>query len=233
VFCARNDEDRTWWLATTPFSVQPGGIGAGSGQWTVEDGAHLTELPRPARDLARGEPPMKLLPARVPDTLEIRGTSINLPAHMQAPRDPAAASNAVADMGFERRAWTQGLEGTQVFVFRERTLYEWHVTGDIPMGLDDLVRNMCRRGEPALAAVTVSRDVFPFEGEHLRAVKMVAEAEGVRFERILAMKWADGDGPEPSHLRYFASQPRQVGSDGWIGVEPITEVSLFQQVPEA
>ena len=233
VFGAENDDQRSFWLATTPFEVRPGGVGAGTGSWELVQGIEQGSVPFPAVTLTRTEPPMDLLPAQAPQTLQIGCIAHDIPANLEAPRDAVSATNVMSEMGMEDRAWKEGIEGTLVVIFRERTFEKWHVLGEIPFSLDDLIRNMCAYGDEALAAVTLSIDVFPYEGEHYRAVKMVAEAKGVRFERLLAMLWAEGEAPEPSHLRYFASQPRDVGSDGWVGVPPVTEVELFPLGPEA
>jgi hypothetical protein len=99
----------------------------------------------------------------------------------------------VAELGHEDEAWRKGLDGVLVVIFREQTLERWHVQGEIPCGLDDLVRNICLQGDPPKAVVTVSLELFEYEETWYRAVKMVSEACGVRFQRILAMLWSEGD----------------------------------------
>lgn len=49
-------------------------------------------------------------------------------------------------LGDEQRAVLHGFDGVGVFVFRGRELERWQIQGEIPMGLDDLVRAICARG---------------------------------------------------------------------------------------
>ncbi len=130
-------------------------------------------------------------------------------------------------MGYEDKLVREGMPGVMVFVFRPATLERWHVLGEIPFGLDDLVRVACAQGEEPLAVVTLKVDVFEHAGVYRRAVRMLSEAGGQRFERILAMLHEEGDGQMPKNLQYFGSPVTEVERDGWIGVAPISPVTPY------
>lgn len=81
--------------------------------------------------------------------------------------------------------------------------------------------------------MTLRIDMFDYNVSFYRAIRMMAEAGGKRFERVLAMLYAEGDGDRPSSVQYFGSPVQEVGTDGWIGVAPITDLELSLLGPSA
>lgn len=226
VFGAAHDDARSFWVALCPFEVQPGGLGSTGGSWEVAYGVGFSTVPFPANLLARPGPALHLLAARPPEPLRLGGSIHEIPAGQCAPRDPIEATDIVAQLGHEASAVQHGLDGVLVVLFRPTGFEQWHAEGEIPFGLDDLIRNLCRRGESPTAVVALSMCVFPHEGKQLRAVRMVSEASGQRFVRYLAQLWSEGDTDGPSQFQYFATPSEPVDRDGWIDVDPVTEITL-------
>ena len=81
------------------------------------------------------------------------------------------------------------------------------------------------RGEPPTSVALVRMGIIPLEGEPYRAMIIEGEAQGRRFMRGLLTKY----GPDGTVLgnRLVVSDRGAMGHNGWIGVEPITEMSLF------
>ncbi len=227
VFAARNDEARSFWMGVRRFRRLPGGLGSVDAPFHVTSGVGLAEIGGPAVSLARPGPPIDLLPAAQVPLPKIFCRSDSAPAAAEMPADALAAINVIVGLGQETTAWEQGLEGLAVFVFRGRELERWHVLGEVPFGIDDLVRNICGYGDPASAVLTLCVDLFEHEGAVCRAVRTVAEAAGRRMERIAALRYEEGDDKKPSHIQFFGSVPREMGQDGWIGVDAMTELELF------
>lgn len=233
VFGAANDDEKRFWFATRSFATLPGNLGSPGTTWELSWGVDLTGPMPPMAWLRRDGGPIVLLPAAPPPMPKIGARVDEIPPDAVAPADPFAATNAVSEMGYETKLLKEPFVGVLVFVFRGRTLERWHVIGEIPMGLDDLVRAACAKGEAPSAVVVLRIDYFEHEGRVHRAVKMTAEAGGQRWERLLAMLFSEGDTDSPSNAQFFGSQPQAVGSDGWIGVPPITDLDLFTLGPEA
>ncbi|MCB9688172.1 MAG: hypothetical protein H6735_24245 [Alphaproteobacteria bacterium] len=227
VFGAANDEERTWWNAMRLFTRLPGGLGSAEASWDLSFGIHLRHPAGPVTTLARDAPPLVLLPAVEPPMPKI-GTRVDpAPPGAVVPTDPIEASNVISQLGFEVGVARNGLDGVLLFLFRGRTLERWHLQGEIPCGLDDLVRAACAHGDAVSAAVALRLDLFDASGSIRRAVKMTSEAGGQRWERILTIVYDQEHGDEPVEFQVFGTAPTAAGTDGWIGVAPITELEIF------
>ncbi|MEQ1569737.1 MAG: hypothetical protein ABMA64_29145 [Myxococcota bacterium] len=214
-FGARTDAERSFWFATRPFRRLPGGLGSGETSWDVSRGVDLDGVVGPALALHRPGPPLQLLPAEPPPMPMLTFRIDPAPPGAEIPADPVAATNVVNQTGEEQRAVLHGLDGVGVFVFRGRDLERWHVLGEVPMGLDDLVRAICARGPAPSAVATIRVDVFAHAGTVYRAVRSVGESAGTRFERIAALV----PGDEAPQVQLFGSAPtRLAAGEGWIGV---------------
>lgn len=233
VFGAANDEVRSWWLAVRGFRRLPGGLGSQETSWELTLGVAHASADGPLAPLRRPGPPLELLPARPVPFPEIGVRVDDVPANAEVPGDAVATTNVLCELGEEATAMRDRPDGVLVVVFRGRTFERWRLIGEIPCGLDDLVRAICARGPTPAAVATLCVDLFEYEGRLHRAVKTTGEAGGIRFERILAMLFAEGDGDQPSQLQYFGSTPADVGTDGWIGVAPVSALEWFDRGPEA
>lgn len=234
VFGARTDDERSFWFATRPFRRLPGNLGSGESTWNLSWGVALEGVVGPARSLHRPGPPITLLPAEPPPMPKIGGRVDSAPPNADIPTDPIAATNVVNQLGDEQRAVLHGFDGVGVFVFRGRELERWQIQGEIPMGLDDLVRAICVRGAAPSAVATMRLDVFEHAGTVYRVVRTVGEGAGMRFERIAALQFAPGDTEIASQVQLFGSTPTRLApGDGWIGVAPVTDLDLFTLGPEA
>jgi hypothetical protein len=233
VFGAANDEARTWWLAVRGFQRLPGRLGSSETSWELTFGNGNETCAGPAAALRRPGPPLELLPAQPPPFPKLGWRVDDIPPNADVPTDPVDATNVLSQIGEEVTAAQNGMEGVLVVLFRGRTLERWRVFGEIPCGLDDLVRAMVQRGDECSAVVTMRIDLFEYQGTVYRVVKTVAEAGGKRFERMLAMRYAAGDDDHPAELQLFGSVPTDIVGDGWIGVAPLSELEWFDVGPQA
>lgn len=230
---AGNDEERSFWVIYRPFTMLPGGMGSAESSWQLSWGNQLTGVPDMFSFLARPGGAWSVLPAVPPPLPKISYRRQDVPKGAIVPTDAIATVNAAADVN-ETVAWKKQVEGVMIMVFRQKTLDSYHVVGEIPCGLDDLVRAACAKGETPSAVATMKLDLFAHRGVTTRAVKTMGEAGGMRMERILGLMYEPGDKPNsPTNLQFFACNPTPVGSDGWIGVEPITDIDLYPLGPGA
>lgn len=221
-------EDRAWWLAMRTFERRPGMIGMWTSAWSVRAGQGLDTLSSSLRgilDPPAGERAIELGPPKDPEPPEIGMFGGTLPP----PEEVPATAEAVADrIG---REWEAKLplgespDGTVVTLFRGREFETWKLDGELPMGLDDMVRAICARGEAPTSVAVVRMGVVPMEGEVYRALLTDGEAQGQRWTRVFVIRMAP-DGTILGH-RIAIRKHGEVGDDGWIGVAPITEMSLF------
>jgi hypothetical protein len=148
---------------------------------------------------------------------------------LQPGEDAPSTAEAVADrIGREWEAKVplgQTPDGTRVTVFRGSEWETWEFTGEFPMGIDDMVRAVAARGEPPTSIAVARTGVLPFEGDVYRALLTDGEAQGKRWTRGFLIRMGL-DGTVLGH-RIVTRNHGDVGDDGWIGVPPITDLSLF------
>lgn len=221
-------DDEDWWLAMRTFARRPGDIGAWTSAWSSREGsdvASLTSLLHVVVAPPAGETPIPLgspTPPSPPDFGMFIGA---LPPGEAVPNTAADVADRVG------REWEANLplgkrpEGPRLTVFRGSELESWVLDGPFPMGLDDMIRAICARGEVPASIALVHMGVLPFEGEVYRALLTDGEAGGRRHTRAMLIRMA----PSGRILGYriVYRDHGAVGDDGWIGVAPITEMSLF------
>ncbi|MFZ5476905.1 MAG: hypothetical protein ACOZNI_09040 [Myxococcota bacterium] len=221
-------KDGAWWLAMRTFERRPGMIGMWTSAWSQRAGHGVKDLSsslRPVLEPPPGERPIDVGKPKEPEPPEIGMFAGALQPHEEVP----VTAEAVADrIG---REWEGNLplgrtpEGTIVTVFRGREFETWKLEGVFPMGIDDMIRAVCARGETPTSVAVVHMGVVPMEGEVYRALLTDGEAQGERWTRVFVIRMAP-DGTILGH-RIAIRKHGQVGDDGWIGVAPITEMDLF------
>lgn len=221
-------EDAGWWLAMRTFDRRPGMIGRWTSAWSQRAGNGPDAVNSSLRCILvppAGEKALTLGQPKSPEQPEIGmfgGT-------LQPTEEVPATAEAVADR--VGRDWEVNLplgkspEGPRLTVFRGHEWETWHLDGEFPMGLDDMIRAICARGETPTSVALVRMGVIAFEGDAYRALVTEGEAKGRRWTRAMLIGMAP-DGTILGH-RIVIRDHGEVGDDGWIGVAPITEMSLF------
>ena len=220
--------DHEWWLATRTFERRPGLIGRWTGFWSQRTGTGVDAIPSLFRAIF--EPPAgeaavvvaQPQPPAAPDFGVFPGMR---PPGATAPAMAEAVADAVGREWEAKLPIGQAPPGPRLTVFRGREWETWVLDGDFPMGLDDLIRAISARGEVPTSMALVRMGVIPLEGDVYRALITEGEAQGQRYIRAMLMRLgADGT---VLGFRLAMSDRGEIGDDGWIGVDPITEMSLF------
>ncbi len=221
-------DDAAWWLAMRTFDRRPGMIGRWTSAWSQRDGhgpeglnSSLQRVLAPPDD----ERPIALGQPRPPDEPQLGMFCGTLQPTEEVPTTAEAVADRVG------RDWEANLplgkqpEGPRLTVFRGHEWETWHLDGEFPMGLDDMIRAISARGESPTSLALVRMGVIEFEGDAYRALVTEGEAEGRRWTRAMLIGMAP-DGTVRGY-RIVIRDHGEVGDDGWIGVAPITEMSLF------
>lgn len=223
VWIVEEEEDGGFWTAARPFERRPGMLGVWTGPWTEERGAEDPIL----RALSRADEPA--IPLGAPKPLpepEIGMFFGELPPS-ETPPDSAEAVCQRVGIQYEAKLFTEPLEEDEarLTVFRGHQWETWVLKGKFPMGLDDTIRAIAARGEtPGSLGLTRTQIIY-FEGEVYRALTTTGEAAGRRITRALLSR-VGADGAVLGH-RIVQHDHGAPGHDGWIGVEPVSEFSLF------
>ncbi len=221
-------EDDEWWVAMRAFERRPGLIGRWTSAWSQRAGTGLDTLSSSLRGVLApppGEQPIAVGEPRAPDEPELGMFGGTLAATEEVPLTAEAVADRVG------RDWEAGLplgkapDGARLTVFRGPEWETWHLDGEFPMGLDDMIRAISARGEPPSSLALVRMGVIEFEGDAYRALVTEGEAQGRRWTRAMLIRMAPG-GAVLGH-RIVVRDHGEMGDDGWIGVPPITEMSLF------
>ena len=221
-------DDEEWWLAMRTFERRPGMIGRWTSAWTQRAGVGAASVSSSLRAVLappEGERPIAVGKPTSPDQPELGMFGGTLEHAEEVP----ATAEAVADR--VGRDWEANLplgkspEGARLTVFRGREWETWHIEGEFPTGLDDLIRAIAARGEPPTSLALVRMGVLPFEGDVYRALLTEGEAQGRRWTRAMLIGMAP-DGAVVGY-RIVVRDHGEMDDDGWIGVPPDTEMSLF------
>jgi hypothetical protein len=227
-FVAERLEDGGYWLAVRPFRRRLGMMGTWTADWSAREGTDLAEVPaelRPALVPAAGEVALELGTPKPPDAPSLGMTGGPL-ADGEVPPSTAEAVAARVARDWEPKVPAgEAIDGARIVVFRGREWETWEVEADPPMGLDDLIRAICARGEEPASLAVVRWSIITLEGQSVRALLTTGEAAGRRFTRALCVQLAPDN--TPTRYRLAGSDHGVVGDDGWIGVPPITEMSLY------
>lgn len=226
-------ERNRWWLAMRAFERRPGLIGQWTGAWSQRAGSGVTDLSNSLRSVLEpppGERPIAVGKPRPPGTPELRMSSATLPPAEEVPATAEAVASRIG------REWELSLplgktpDEPRVTVFRGQEFESWVLEDALPAGPDDVIRAIAARGERPTAIAFVRMGVFNFQGEAFRALITDGEAQGRRWTRALLM----GLAPDGTVLgfRIVARDHGEVGENGWIGVPPPLELSLFTFEPK-
>lgn len=220
-------EGDAWWLAMRAFERRPGMLGVWSSAWFIRAGvgpATLLPTLRPLIDLPAGEPAIPIGEPVAPPQPELGMFGGSLGPGEKPPTTAQAVAERVG-ASWEPKVHTEPPEGARLTVFRGSEWETWHLDGEFPPGLDDIIRAIAARGAPPTSVALVRMGIIPLEGEPYRAMITEGEAEGRRYVRALVTKY--GPNGEVLASRLAVSDPGEVGQNGWIGVEPITDLALF------
>jgi len=221
-----------WWCATRPFSRRAGPIGEWSGPWRQQEGVGPAELPPGLRPLRWPLPAALPFETGEPRVMAVPDTEVAMGTLAAGQVLPTTAEDwaALAASPFERDVLAEkGEHAPRVIVFRGRDWERWNLDGPLPTDLDDMVRNICRRGGDPDAVVVVQFAIVPLEGGSFgKCLLARAEHRGERHTRAMEIV-ADSAG-KPSRIRYL----RLAGEDeaGWIGVAPLTELTTESAAAE-
>jgi hypothetical protein len=222
-----------WWLGVRPFRRRAGPIGEWSGQWQQIDSGGPAPIPLPLRALRwplagataydTGEPAI----AETPENEVAFGefaAGVVLPA--------TAEGFATVSAGpFEQDVQAnKGEHPPRLMVFRGRHWERWSLDGPLPTDMDDMVRNICARGELPEAVVLIRFGLVPLDGGGLtKCLLSVAEHKGERYTRAMEIR-ADATG-KVAGVRYLRAGRED--DERWIGVEPITKLTTTERPGEA
>lgn len=220
--------DNEWWLAVRAFERRPGLIGRWTSTWSQRTGTGVEAIPSSFLAILDPPPDEKAIPVGKPQQPAAPDFGM-FPGSLPPEEVVPATAEAVADR--VGRDWEANLplgkapEGPRLTVFRGHEWETWVLDGEFPMGLDDMIRAISARGEPPTSLALVRMGVIPLEGDVYRALITEGEAQGRRYTRALLIRLA----PDDTVLGYRLAccDHGEMGDDGWIGVEPITEMSLF------
>lgn len=168
------------------FDRRPGMIGQWTSAWSQRSGigpdavgGSLRGILVPPEDeepIATGQPK----PPEAPELGMFCGT-------LQPTEEVPATAEAVADR--VAREWEANVplgkspDHARLTVFRGHEWETWHLDGEFPMGLDDMIRAISARGEPPTSVALVRMGVLVFQGDAYRALVTEGEAQGRRWTR--------------------------------------------------
>lgn len=220
-------DGQQWWLTMRAFDRRPGNIGIWTSAWFNSAGsgtASLQQTLRPVLDPPSGASAIALGTPVSPPQAEVAMCFGTLPP---ADLPPTTAEEVALRIGRECEATlhTEPPEGARVTLFRGSAWETWLLKGDFPMGLDDMIRAISARGETPTSLALVRMGVIPCEGDPYRALVTEGEAQGRRVTRGMLIRYGP-DGTVLGH-RLVGRIHEPPGHNGWIGIAPITDMSLF------
>lgn len=221
-------QDGSWWFAMRAFDRLPGLIGLWTTDWFQREGTDTASLPAPLRPLLVapvGEAPIDVGEPRPPEAPNLGMFLGTLPASEAVPATAVAVANRVGRDWELTLARAGSHPGPRLTVFRGRDIEAWVLDGDFPTGLDDVIRAICARGETPASVALTRMGVVPRGDVAHRALITEGEAQGRRYARALLLHIGADDTILGHQL--VAQDRGEVGDDGWIGVAPLTDMTLF------
>ena len=164
-------------------------------------------------------------PDRVRDTppppFEVRMAAVTL--DVDVPTDAEAVAEYAGSL-LDSEISTKGLDSTVVLVFRGRAFERWELRGTPSGTVDDALRAIALSSD-AQAIALVTGIVGEFYGATRRAVAIVAETTGRRFERALPLTFdpAGGAFPLPPVGRWHDALTPE---SRWIGTAPTHPIRI-------
>ena len=119
-----------------------------------------------------------------------------------------------------------GLNGIQVIAFRGLSVEQFLIRGRSLLDVDDLIRAIAQQGDTDAIAVIVP-GIMNLDGLDTRAIIELAEVrDGRRAQRAMPVKLKP-DGTLDNPRFWTVMVPAAELGEGWIGVPPTQEISLF------
>ena len=122
----------------------------------------------------------------------------------------------------------EGFRHLTVFLFRGNTWEKWLLGEGLPTAADDMVRWICGRLGDADTVGTAEAVLGQVDGKAERLIRIVAEKDGKRAERVVVMTPKPG---LPDDVMPGRTMVRELGTvaegDGWIGVKPMVPGELI------
>lgn len=224
-------EGEGWWLATRPFRRRAGPIGEWTGPWHQLEGSGPGQVPMALRALRWPLAAAAAYDVGEPKDLEAEEMEVafgELPPDQVLPTT-AEGFAALAAFPFERDVLAgKGVHEPRVVVFRGRSWERWNLEGPLPTDIDDVLRNICRRGADPDAMVLVQFAIVPLDGATLtKCLMSTAEHRGARFARVMEIR-ADASG-KVAGIRYLRAGAEAEDPELWIGVEPLTMLTTMER----
>lgn len=222
-----SEDEVHWWAMWRGFVATPDGLGSFTHDWEGVEGEGEAEAPFNLFLLpAPGAKPCAMLLARMPEP-DMRALMDDLPPQYPLPVN-AMQMTEFASASTMPTVLKEGLDHARIFRLRGRAFEMWLVKGDyLPSSMDDLLRYISGRGEPAQAVALAIAGEYVEDGQRLKAVHIRAEMAGRRAERIFTFKLPPGAQkhvPSKTHWRELGGVPEGAG---WIGVDPMVRWDLF------
>ena len=215
-----------WWVAWRLMGEREGRVGVFHGDWVTVEGLGALMFPEACADwFPRGEVV----------TSEMSETPTELPmpeilmavAGMLKPiaQDPLVALEVIGHLT-DADIVKNGLNGIQVIAFRGLSVEQFLIRGRSLLDVDDLIRAIAQQGDTDAIAVIVP-GIMNLDGLDTRAIIELAEVrDGRRAQRAMPVKLKP-DGTLDNPRFWTVMVPAAELGEGWIGVPPTQEISLF------
>lgn len=226
------DEPRRWWMSMLEFRTDPNTeLGHLVGEWQdspfeTPNINHLMPFLREFAAPPPGSRPARVLPPRTTQP-DIQVAMDNLP--------PAAATPTTAKMMTELAAQLAvadllkgAVKGTVVVRYAQRVWEMWVLGDDMPADVEDMVRYIANKHEPAAEGVAIAMiAILPQDVPPVPFVQVIGEMDGKFVETRGLIEFPEGPAG-PKRLREFRWwDARPVPEGGmWLGVDPMVLFDL-------
>ncbi len=220
------DEGDGWWVAHRFLGQGEAGVGVFHGDWIEREGVGLEELGPPFAewlDVGRAEitrSEFGLREGEGPD-FDIRMALI--------PRDTSGVTDAMEVLDMVARMTDgevarKGLGFPIAFVVTDEAVERWELEGEPPCSFDDVLRNLTGMAQTKAVEV-LSPGTIDVDGVTKRGTVAIAEMGGRRARRLVPVDFKP-DGSIHVERVYLTDLGEVPEGEGWIGVEPGTELGL-------
>jgi hypothetical protein len=220
------DEPRRWWMSMQEFRTDPSNeLGHLIGTWQDSpfETNNLDHLMPFLREFAAPPPasrPARVLPPRATQP-DIQVAMDNLP--------PSAATPTTAKMITELAAQLAvgdllkgAVKGTVVVRYVQRVWEMWVLGDNMPTELEDMVRYIANKREPAAEGVAIAMiAIMPQDTPPVPFVQVIGEMDGKFVETRGLIEFPEGPaGPKRlREIRWWDAKPVPEGGM-WLGVDP-------------
>jgi len=220
------DEPRRWWMSMQEFRTDLSNeLGHLIGTWQdspfeTNNLDHLMPFLREFAAPSPGSRPARVLPPRSTQP-DIQVAMDNLPPNMAAPTTAKgmtelAAQLAVGDL------LKGAVKGTVVVRCAQRVWEMWVLGDNMPPELEDMVRYIANKREPAAEGVAIAMiAIMPQDTPPVPFVQVIGEMDGKFVETRGLIEFPEGPaGPKRlREIRWWDAKPVPVGGM-WLGVDP-------------